>query len=77
MLVLARRVSQAFKIGPDITVVVVGVNGKQVRIGIAAPKDVTIHREEILDKIRRDDEATRALLAYYTSRAGNGSQGHE
>jgi carbon storage regulator len=58
MLVLTRRVAQSFKIGPNITVVVCGVNGKQVRIGIDAPQDMTILRQEIVDKIRRNGAKT-------------------
>src|SRR5258708_909204 len=54
MLILTRRVTESVKIGPDITVVVLGVKGRQVRIGIDAPKDVAVHREEIVEKIMRE-----------------------
>jgi len=54
MLILTRRVTESVKIGPDITVVVLGVKGRQVRIGIDAPKDVAVHREEIVDKIKHE-----------------------
>ncbi len=47
MLILTRRVTESVRIGADITVVVLGVKGKQVRIGIDAPKDVPVHRESI------------------------------
>ena len=47
MLILTRRVGEAFKLGEDITVTVLGVRGNQVRIGIDAPKSVAIQREEI------------------------------
>jgi carbon storage regulator len=47
MLILTRRVGETIMIGPDIEVTVVGLNGNQVRIGIKAPKDVTVDREEI------------------------------
>jgi carbon storage regulator len=57
MLILTRRVTESVGIGDDITVVVLGVKGKQVRIGIDAPKDIAVHREEIVDKIRREGTA--------------------
>jgi carbon storage regulator len=55
MLILTRRIGQSVQIGADVTVAVIGVKGKQVRIGIDAPKDVVVHREEIHNKIKRDD----------------------
>jgi carbon storage regulator len=54
MLILTRRIGETVKIGDDITVVVLGVNGRQVRIGIGAPKNVAVHREEIAEKIKRE-----------------------
>jgi carbon storage regulator len=52
MLILTRRVGETIKIGGDIAVTVLGVNGNQVRVGIAAPANVAVHREEIYDRIR-------------------------
>ena len=49
MLILTRRVGETLKIGEDIEVTVLGLRGGQVRIGINAPRDVAVHREEILD----------------------------
>ena len=54
MLILTRRIDESLVIGDDITVTVLGVNGKQVRIGINAPKDVSVHREEIFERIRKE-----------------------
>jgi len=55
MLILTRRVGETVMIGNDITVTVLGVKGNQVRIGVNAPKDVAVHREEIYERIRRED----------------------
>ena len=52
MLILTRRIGESLKIGADITVTVMGLKGTQVRIGIEAPKDVTVLREEIADKFK-------------------------
>jgi carbon storage regulator len=54
MLILTRRIGETVKIGDDITVVVLGVNGRQARIGIGAPKNIAVHREEIAEKIKRE-----------------------
>jgi carbon storage regulator len=52
MLILTRRVGESVVIGEDVTVTVLGVKGNQVRIGINAPKSVTVHREEIFERIK-------------------------
>ncbi|MBJ40863.1 MAG: carbon storage regulator [Gammaproteobacteria bacterium] len=57
MLILTRRVGEALMVGDKTKIVVLGVKGSQIRLGINAPKDVMVHREEIYDKIRNDDSS--------------------
>lgn len=56
MLILTRRVGESLMIGDNVTVTVLGVKGSQVRVGIDAPKDVTVHREEIFKRIQDEDK---------------------
>ena len=54
MLILTRRVGESLMVGEEITVTVLGVKGNQVRIGVNAPRDVSVHREEIFNRIQDD-----------------------
>jgi carbon storage regulator len=56
MLILTRRVGETVMIGNEVTVTVLGVKGNQVRIGVNAPKDVAVHREEIYERIKREQD---------------------
>lgn len=62
MLILTRRVGETLMIGDSVTVTVLGVKGNQVRIGITAPKDVAVHREEIYQRIHRAEGADPAEI---------------
>jgi carbon storage regulator len=57
MLILTRRVGETVMIGDDVTITVLGVKGNQVRVGINAPKHVAVHREEIYERIKREQHS--------------------
>ena len=61
MLILTRRVGETVMIGDDVTITVLGVKGNQVRVGINAPKHVAVHREEIYERIKREQRDAAAL----------------
>ena len=57
MLILTRRVGETLIIGDEVSVTVLGVKGNQVRSGVNAPRDVSVHREEIYERIKTEDDA--------------------
>ncbi len=63
MLILTRRVGETLMIGDDVTVTVLGVKGNQVRIGVNAPKDVSVHREEIYERIKKEQQLQQQGLS--------------
>ena len=60
MLILTRRVGESLMIGDDVTITVLGVKGNQVSIGVKAPQEVAVHREEILDRIAEHRPSSEA-----------------
>lgn len=78
MLILTRRVGETVMIGDDVTVTILGVKGNQVRVGVNAPRDVAVHREEIFERIKREEQgggisSARPSIALDTGHAGNGA----
>ena len=57
MLILARRVGETLMIGDDVTITILSVRGGQIRVGVNAPKNTAVHREEVYEKMRKDAAA--------------------
>ena len=62
MLILTRRVGETLVIGDDVTVTVLGVKGNQVRLGVNAPRDLPVHREEIYERIQQEKRTATSTL---------------
>lgn len=75
MLILTRRVGETLMIGDEVTVTVLGVKGNQVRIGINAPKDISVHREEIYERIKNEQAGGTAPSEPTSPEADPGSAG--
>jgi len=54
MLILTRKVNESLMVGDDVTVTVLGIKGGQIRIGISAPRDVAVHRQEVFERIQKE-----------------------
>lgn len=63
MLILTRRVGESLMIGDEINVTVLSIRGNQVRIGVNAPKNVSVHREEIYERIKHEKDSGEAAAA--------------
>lgn len=61
MLILTRRGGETLMVGNDITVTVLGIKGNQVRLGVNAPKDIVVHREEVYEKIKKKSDQKEEL----------------
>ncbi len=70
MLILTRRAGETVMIGDNVTITVLGVKGNQVRIGINAPKDVAVHREEIFERIQSEQSAEEGAAPSKESSGG-------
>jgi carbon storage regulator len=70
MLFLTRRVGETLMIGDQVSVTVLGVKGNQVRIGVNAPREVAVHREEIFDRIQREHDGIPPLTELTQSNTG-------
>lgn len=71
MLILTRRVGETLMIGDEVTVTVLGVKGNQVRIGVNAPKEVAVHREEIYERIKREQQTAHVAAPANSAETDN------
>ena len=76
MLILTRRVGETVVIGNDVTVTVLGVKGNQVRLGVNAPREVAVHREEIFERIKREEQDGSGTTSTRPATARTNGNGH-
>ncbi len=76
MLILTRRVGETVVIGNDVDVTVLGVKGNQVRIGVKAPREVSVHREEIYKRIKEEEHDNQAGTSSGTTQSHKAHNGH-
>jgi carbon storage regulator len=76
MLILTRRDGETVMIGNDVTVTVLGVKGNQVRVGVNAPRDVAVHREEIFERIKREEEGGNVTTSARPAAVRTNGNGH-
>jgi len=76
MLILTRRVGETVVIGNDVDVTVLGVKGNQVRLGVKAPREVSVHREEIYKRIKEEPVANRHEVRASNGNGNGNGNGH-
>jgi carbon storage regulator len=76
MLILTRRVGETVVIGNDVDVTVLGVKGNQVRLGVKAPREVSVHREEIYKRIKEEENKSSSNGSSRSSHNGQNGNGH-